>query len=534
MFAYRQDAQGYGDADNAVHDQAAPLALNHDNLTVHSGEIVMLCGQSGCGKTTATRLLNGLIPGFYHGALSGSRTVCGLDGDTADISEYVPLVGSVFQNPKTQYFNADVTAELAFACENMGWQSARIRDRVAEVAHRFGIEPLLGRRVFTLSGGQQQRLAVAAATMLSPQLMVMDEPTSNLDAVAMRELHDMVAQLKAAGVTIVIAEHRLAWCADLVDRYVLFADGAIVAEYTASEFRALSDERLRELGLRALDLEPYRQRVAELAATAHDDTAESDRHSDIPKRSKINAQSQIPLIETHHLTVGYGRKHGQFGSWFSKRMQRGQRSAFSRTIPDLRLFPGQIVGLMGRNGAGKSTLVRTLCGLQKPLAGRILLHTEPARPSALTRAGFLVMQDVNYQLFSDSVREEVLLGLDSADEATREQADEVLRDLDLLQFADRHPMSLSGGQKQRLAIASALMSGKELIILDEPTSGLDRRHMMQVGALLRTLADSGKAVLVVTHDDELAALWCDSIVTLDDACSLRALDSDGDGQRWIV
>ena len=504
-FRYASDTEG-----TVIAATPAELALAHINLTVRPGETVMLCGQSGCGKTTATRLFNGLIPNFFHGDVTGSQIVCGL-GSTdirqrPPIEAYVPLVGSVFQNPKTQYFNADTTSELAFPCENVGKQSADIRARVAQVAQRFGIEHLLNRSVFKLSGGEKQRLAVAAATMLDPQLIVMDEPTSNLDQTAMRDLHDMVAELKRDGVTVVIAEHRLAWCADLVDRYVRFEHGAIVGEYTASEFETLPAEQLQLWGLRALDLASYREQLrSKTGATAPQEHA-ADAHPE---------SRRTPIIATRDLTVGY-------------------RRAFRRGIPDIDLCGGEIIGLMGHNGVGKSTLVRTLCGLQKPLSGQVFLHDQPARPTALTRAGFLVMQDVNYQLFSDSVREEVLLGLGEASDAVPtslqtvrsvnrtaattldELADDVLAQLDLLPFADRHPMSLSGGQKQRLAIASAIMCGKELIVLDEPTSGLDRAHMMQVGALLRQLANDGRAVLVVTHDEELAALWCDRIINLDD------------------
>nr|WP_274619185.1 energy-coupling factor ABC transporter ATP-binding protein [Bifidobacterium amazonense] len=493
-------------------------ALSHVDLTVRPGETVMLCGQSGCGKTTVTRLLNGLIPNFFHGPLTGTQVVCGLAPGGSDsaasipIESYVPLVGSVFQNPKTQYFNADTTSELAFPCENVGMEPDAISTRVDDVAQRFNINHLLDRSVFKLSGGEKQRLAVAAATMLGPRVVVMDEPTSNLDASAMRDLHDMVAALKRDGVTVVIAEHRLAWCADLVDRYVRFADGAIVGTYTADEFSVLPAERLESWGLRALDLTPYRKALRQKMRSGSERTAEATR-------TEIDA----PIIATQGLAVGY-------------------RRAFRRDIGDLTLSGGEIVGLMGHNGAGKSTLVRTLCGLQQPLAGRMLLHGKPARPAALTRAGFLVMQDVNYQLFADSAREELLLGLGDADDAIRrsvdvpdaagapqlhpttlgEQADRVLDELDLLPFAERHPMSLSGGQKQRLAIASAIMCGKELIVLDEPTSGLDRAHMMQVGALLRRLADRGKAVLVVTHDEELAALWCDRIIDLDESLHKEA------------
>ncbi|OZG61844.1 ABC transporter ATP-binding protein [Bifidobacterium hapali] len=503
-FRYASDTE-----DTVIAATPAELALAHVNLTVRPGETVMLCGQSGCGKTTATRLLNGLIPNFFHGDVTGSQIVCGLGSTDVrqrpPIEAYVPLVGSVFQNPKTQYFNADTTSELAFPCENVGESPADIRARVAQVAQRFGIEHLLGRSVFKLSGGEKQRLAVAAATMLHPRLIVMDEPTSNLDHTAMRDLHDMVAELKRDGVTVVIAEHRLAWCADLVDRYVRFEHGAIAGEYTAAEFETLPAKQLQSWGLRALDLTAYHEQLRSktnvTALQEHDDG--THRKSRRPS-----------IIATRDLTVGY-------------------RRAFRRGIPDIDLRGGEIIGLMGHNGAGKSTLVRTLCGLQKPLSGQVLLHDQPARPAALTHAGFLVMQDVNYQLFSDSVREEVLLGLGDADDAVPaslqtvqstnrsattlgELADDVLAQLDLLPFTDRHPMSLSGGQKQRLAIASAIMCGKELIVLDEPTSGLDRAHMMQVGALLRQLADDGRAVLVVTHDEELAALWCDRIINLDD------------------
>ena len=508
----------------ATASTASP-ALHRVSLTVSPGEVVMLCGRSGCGKTTVTRVLNGLVPGFFAGDLAGSAIVCDVPvvGTASDaghpapvsspaspspgpvgdapppaalhsdeaINALVPLVGSVFQNPKTQYFNADTTSELAFPCENGGMEPAEIRRRVADVARRFGVGHLLDRSVFALSGGEKQRLAVAAAVVLGPRVVVMDEPTGNLDQAAMRDLHDMVAALRADGTTVVIAEHRLAWCTDLVDRYVLVDGGAIVGDYTAAEFTTLPADRLASWGLRPLDLTACRAALARLPRVGGE--------------SPTATSTARPLVETRGLSVGY-------------------RRAFTRAIPDVALHPGEIVALMGRNGAGKSTLVRTLCGLLRPRSGSILLHGVPAKPAALTRAGFLVMQDVNYQLFADGVREELLLGADESDASTVACADAILDALDLTAFADRHPMSLSGGQKQRLAIASALMCDKELLIFDEPTSGLDLHHMMQVGALLRRLADDGKAVLVVTHDEELAAGWCDRVLDLDvDA----AVDSGG-------
>ena len=172
---------------------------------------------------------------------------------------------------------------------------------------------------------------------------------------------------------------------------------------------------------------------------------------------------------------------------------------------------GEIVGLMGRNGIGKSTMARTLCGLLEPVSGKICRNGRPANARERLRSSFLVMQDVNYQLFSDSVREEVLLGA-----AQPERCDEILAALGLTMLADRHPMSLSGGQKQRVVVAAAMLSGKDLIVLDEPTSGLDHAHMQQVGQLLQQLKRAGKIVLVITHDEELAADWCDRVIQWND------------------
>ena len=447
-------------------------ALQDVSLSIGAGECVLLCGKSGCGKTTFSRLFNGLSPAFFPGELLGQCRVGDLLAGAAVVEEYVPLVGSVFQNPKTQYFNVDTTAELAFPCENSGMPSAEIRRRVQETAQRFGLTNLLGRSIFRLSGGEKQRIAFAAACMLGPRLLVLDEPTSNLDAAAIVQLHDMIAAMKQAGVTIVLAEHRLAWITDLVDRVFYFADGRLADCWTAAEFAALPAEELTARGLRARELAPCRARLqTKIAVPAPAET----------------------VIQVQGLTLGYNK-----------------RSPI-RTLPDFSLACGEIVGLMGHNGIGKSTLARTLCGLLKPLGGQIVWDGRPAKPRECTRCSFLVMQDVNYQLFSDSVREEVLLGA-----AHPERCEEILSALGLTELSDRHPMSLSGGQKQRVVVAAAMLSGKDLIVLDEPTSGLDYAHMQQVGQLLQQLKQAGKIVLVITHDEELAADWCDRVIQWND------------------
>ena len=338
-------------------------ALHGVSLDVRVGELVMLVGPSGCGKTTATRLINGLAPGHFTGTLTGHACTGGLEAGRAPLESYARVAGSVFQNPKTQYFHARSTDELAFPCENAGMPAPQIRERVRQVAARFGIADLLDRAIVNLSGGQQQRLAVASAAVLEPAVMVLDEPTSNLDTASMARLHGMIAALKADGVAIVIAEHRLAWCADLVDRYCVFDGGELLGTYTAREFEALPATQREAWGLRALDVSADRARIAELARApraAHDEGA--------------------PVFGTRGLEVGY-RKRALF--------RRGVE--FSLRIPDVDVYGGQIVGIMGHNGAGKSTFARTLCGLQAPLAGMVELGGEPASSSALSRAAALVI-----------------------------------------------------------------------------------------------------------------------------------------------
>ena len=465
---------------------AAVRALRDVDAHARRGEFVVLAGRSGCGKTTVTRLLNGLAPVHVAGALEGEARTAGLVAGRADIGAYARVVGSVFQNPKTQYFQACSTDELAFACENAGVACDEIRARIARAARRFRIEDLLDRTIAELSGGQQQRLAVAAATMLDPDVLVLDEPTSNLDADAMHALHDMLAALKRDGVTVVVAEHRLAWCADLVDRYIVLDDGACVGDYDAQTFRALPAQRLRQWGLRALD-------VGGASAQVRRKIEETRTR----RMAAMGDADGTPVLSVRGLRVGY-RARSLFG-W-------KRTPTFAREEPDLDFHAGRIVGLVGRNGAGKSTFARTICGLQRALGGTIAVDGRTATRDELSRAAGMVMQDVHYQLFSDSVRGELML------DGGRARCDTILDDLGLLDDADRHPMSLSGGERQRLAIGTALIANKRFIVLDEPTSGLDHGNMMRVGALLRSLADRGVAVIVITHDDELAAQWCDELV----------------------
>lgn len=444
-------------------------AVQNINLTIADGKCVVLAGKSGCGKTTFSRLLNGLSPYFFEGKLEGRCSVGALLAGRAKIEEYVPSVGSVFQNPKTQYFNTNTTAELAFPCENSGMEAGKIKERVRECANEFGLEALMDRSIFALSGGEKQKISFAAANMLKPQILVLDEPTSNLDESAMKDLHDMIVKMKQIGLTIVIAEHRLAWIKDLADEYYYFLDGKIKGHWTKQEFLHLSTKTLHQMGLRSIELEDSKRMAAE--------------------KRQVEPLSEKVLLKVKGLEIGYHKKQ------------------IVRKVENFQVSCGEILCLMGKNGAGKSTFAKTICGLLKPVRGEMTWMGKRIKARNMIQNSFMVMQDVNYQLFCDSVREEVLLGARIPDEC-----DQILQILNLEALAERHPMSLSGGQKQRVAIASAVLSGKEMIVFDEPTSGLDYYHMEQVGEMFHYLKKLGKAVIVITHDDEMAAKWCDRIV----------------------
>lgn len=441
--------------------------LKKIDFEMNPGECVLICGASGSGKTTFSRLLNGISPNYVEGELSGELETYGLKAVETPIEAYVPVVGSVFQNPKTQHFTVDTTSELAFPLENTGMDPKIIREQVKEKAAAFDIDYLLNRNIFQLSGGEKQQIAFVSANMLEPNVLILDEVTSNLDQEAIYRIREMVQILKAEGMSIVIFEHRLAWTKDLVDRYVLFEEGEVEKEWTAAEFNQLSNESLHEFGLRSMDLTAHRKQI---------------------ETKKANAESG--RLQTNNLAIGY--------------LNHPVRQDLQ-----LNFEAGKVTGLMGSNGTGKSTLANTLTGLQQPIAGDILWDGKKVSAKQLIKKSYLVMQDMNYQLFSDSVEDEVLLGAKHTN-----YIEEVIAALNLTPYIERHPMSLSEGQKQRVAIASALLSGKEIIIFDEPTSGLDYEHMERFGHLLEDLKTSGAVIIVITHDEELASKWCDSIIEL--------------------
>lgn len=244
MIELRNVTMSYGQ------DSAEPV-LRDMNLQVDRGELVLLCGESSCGKTSLLRLLNGVARYFFDARISGEVLLDSQPIINAEAHDIAQTVGSVFQNPKSQFFTLDVTSELAFGCENLGVEPARIEQRIAEVAREFSMEDLVRRQLVELSGGQKQKVACAAVAAMQPHVLLLDEPSSNLDMAAIGELREIVARWKQQGRTVMVAEHRLYYLADLVDRVVYMDRGRIGREFTGEQFRSLNDHDLQELGLRS-------------------------------------------------------------------------------------------------------------------------------------------------------------------------------------------------------------------------------------------------------------------------------------------
>lgn len=458
-------------------------SLKNINLKINEGEFVLLTGGSGCGKTTILRLINGLIPNFFEGSLEGSVTVDGFDVSHAELYDTAKSVSTVFQNPRSQFFNVDTTSELAFACENQGMAEDEILHRIDNTVSELHLEPLMNRSLFDLSGGQKQKIACASVAVTGNKIILLDEPSANLDLRTIDELAGLLKKWKAEGKTIIVAEHRISYLWDLADRTVVLKDGQIVRELSRTQMDTISEEELHELGLRSAN--KYCHPEGDNSIVQHDggDTA-------------------------NFLTLQNFR-------------YKYRNGYLALNIPQMQIPIGKITAITGNNGDGKTTLLNCLCGLGRRSKGTLLYTGKAYNRRQRQKLIFLVMQDVNHQLFTESVLDEVLI---SQAEENEEEAHRILATLDLEAFADRHPQSLSGGQKQRVAVASAIASGRDIMLFDEPTSGLDYTHMLQIGEILRSLKDQGKTVIVVTHDRELIKECCDCEICLRDFNHINTVD----------
>jgi len=445
--------------------------LNDINLSIPDGEFLLITGGSGCGKTTVLRLINGLIPNFFEGNLQGEILVDGKSISNSELYDTAKTVSTVFQNPRSQFFNVDTTSELAFACENQGIDQKEILQRINQTVTEMQLEPLMNRSLFELSGGQKQKIACASVAVTGNKIILLDEPSANLDNKSVEGLRELLKKWKSEGKTIIVAEHRLSYLWDLADRTVVLKDGIILWQFDRKKMNSLTEAELHEMGLRT--------------------NKDCHKVSGVPE-----------LVEGPHNTNSLLLQN------FRYKYRNGYQAL---NIPQMEIPIGQITAITGNNGEGKTTFLNCLCGLGSRSKGTLTLRGKTCKRRARQKQIFLVMQDVNHQLFAETVIDEILI---SQKEENEDEALMILKSLDLLEFAHRHPQSLSGGQKQRVAVACAIASCREILLFDEPTSGLDYTHMLQISQILKDLKAIGRTIIVVTHDRELIKECCDNEMRL--------------------
>jgi energy-coupling factor transporter ATP-binding protein EcfA2 len=464
-------------------------ALSEVSIEIQPGEFCLLAGLSGHGKSTLLRAACGLVPHFHGGHFAGRVTLAGLDTREHGPARLGALAGVLFQDPESQLVMSSVRAELALALENRGHAAAAVARGVEEVALALGIDSLLDRTTHELSGGEKQRVALGAALAGRPRLVLLDEPTSQLDPVAGDELIGLLRRLNQEWeTTIVLAEHRLERCLSSVDRVIAMQDGRVgcdsdpqaFLEWATEHSPALQTPAAKLFALAGLHPAPAGVRQARTTLRRHGLLPDEEQLPPLGQ-PKANAKPRRASKPAAALECS--------GVWHELRKGR----AILRGVT-LRIQPGESIALMGRNGAGKSTLLRHIAGLLEPTRGRV---------SRAGRVALLLQNPGDY-----FVHERV------AEEAPAQ----ALTAVGLAELSQRNPRDLSGGERQRLALAIVTGSGEApaVLALDEPTRGMDREAKSELARELRRRSEQGQAVIVATHDPEFAAACADRAILMAD------------------
>ena len=440
MLEFKDVSFTYKNSNNKVLDRV--------NFKINKGECILLTGVSGSGKSTLIHLMNGLIPTLYEGQLEGE--ILFKNKDLKDIESYdiSKNIGYVSQDPRGHFFTTNTTSELVFSMENYGIPLNEMKKKYSELVNLLELEKLVDKNIIYISSGERQKIAIGCSLSLEPEIIILDEPSSNLDFHMTKKLKQLIEKLKTKGYTIIIAEHRMYYIQDLIDRVFVINNGKVI-EKTISDLKSNNEVPLRSLDIFNLELE------------------------------NISCKNKELLMEINNITY------------------KNILSNITTTV-----YKGDVIGLIGKNGVGKTTLLRLLSNIMKPNKGKIVGKVVP----------FLVMQDMDYQFFTESVESEMKFG--SADNDL-EKINSLLMKLSLTEFKDKIPFELSGGQKQRLLIAISALANVNLLMFDEPTSGLDYVNMTKVSGILKDLSKNS-ALIVATHDIEFLYKTCNRVVYLDD------------------
>lgn len=447
-------------------------AVSDITLSLKGGECVLVSGRSGSGKTTLCLAAAGILEHEYGGRKSGRVAVNGKDvGDYRDLSDLSTSVGILFDDPDSQLIFTTVEEEILSALERRGFSPDEVEERLSRVLAVTGLEGLKDRPPHALSGGQKQRVVLATTLALGTDILILDEPTSELDEKGTDSIVSLLKELKAQGKAILLVEQKYPRLAGLVDRYVILEDGKIRTEGTADH--VLSDETAKKT------LIPDFSGI---------------RGENVPDRGRP------PIIRTEGLSFRYGDDEALSGV-------------------DLEIAPGEFVAIVGENGSGKTTLIKHFIGLLRPEKGKVTVDGKDAAKAPVAELAHsvgLVFQNPDHMFFADSVFEEVAFGVDNLQIPDREKAViEALSTVRLEHLRDLYPRWLSRGERQRLAIGCILAMKPPVLILDEPTTGLDGEESREIIELIKRLQGDGHTIIMVTHSREIAEECADRVVRME-------------------
>jgi energy-coupling factor transporter ATP-binding protein EcfA2 len=487
------------------YDQTDAPALQDINLEVEEGELVLITGASGAGKSTLCKALNGLIPHSYRGTGRGRVEVAGLVTNKHHTSELAEHIGMVFQDPDTQLVSMSVMDELVMGMERLQVPRDEMTARIEWVSKLLRVEDLMDRPPYQLSGGQKQRVAIASILAMKPNILILDEPTSELDPRGKEELFDSIRDLKQAGMTLVLVAHATEEAVPLADRIILMEHGKIVREGPPKQFFAEVD-LVAERGVRI-------PQVIQLANRLHLD--------DIP----LDIDEALPRLAKYRYRLHQREVNDLRGTEVVIRVVD-----LEHTYPDglhalggvnLTVRRGEMLAIVGQNGSGKTTLAKHFNKLLEATSGSVFINGENIEHHQCTRVsrqvGY-VFQNPDFQICTNSVLDEARFGLVNMKlepERIEGAANRALAIVGLENKKNEHPFNLSKGERQRLAVASVIAMEPPIIVFDEPTTGQDAVQSKEIMGLIKRLNEaSGKTIIIITHDMELVADYCQRVVVL--------------------
>jgi energy-coupling factor transport system ATP-binding protein len=496
---------------------APDFVIRNFNLEVMKGDFILLLGPSGCGKSILVRCLNGLIPSMEEGDISGMVEVNGMDTQKHRIHEFSPIVGMVFQNPDDQILSLRVSGEVAYGVENQGMSHEVIVHRVDECMQLMGIEHLKNRLTFAISGGQKQRVSIASNIAMDQEVLILDDPTTDLDPIGKSEIVFTLQEMrKIKGRTLIVIEHELNDLIEMANRVIVMDHGGVIIDASPQVAFAENYSKLTELGINIpqhieicnlLQINEGKNSQIKVMKEEAFEVFRSYLQAN-PKILKKNGGKKVEKRETvvsvDHLNFAY--------------------NPASPLLQDVNfnIHSGEFVAIIGANGSGKSTLVNNLIGLLKPDSGQINVNGHDIGSSKIADVvediGY-VFQNPDHQLFCNTVDEELRFSLRTRNLPIEEidaRVEQTLNVVGLSKERNQHPFSLSRGQRQKLAVATALIHHPKLILLDEPTTGQDRRSLAGLLDMLSSLNEQGNTTVIVTHDMDIVARYATRILVMKD------------------